>query len=204
MIDASNIRNRFRAFRIRAPRLQFRLANGDQSMVDDNHGRDFVIESSGRYVIHPGAPSGRGLTRVSDVQLPDVLRPLRPTDSTIDLVFTNAGAGSSSWRSAYVVYMPVASRDAVSFSTASSTEEWMTLPMNKSALHVPHGRTVTWCVCIDAQYGIDCAFNDGGQQWDSNQTQNYKIRLPGRYSVGNGYLQYDGVAQLDMHNKTPF
>lgn len=204
MIDASNIRNGFRAFRIRATQLQFRLANGDQSMVDDNNGCDFVIESSGRYVVHPGASSGSGLTRVSDVQLPDVLRPLRPTDSTIELVFTTGGSGSSSWRSAYVVYIPVASRDALSFSNASSTEEWLTLPMNKSAVHLQHGPRATWTLCIDAQFGIDCAFNDGGNEWDSNQSQNYKIRLPGRYSIGNGYLQYEGVAQLDMHSKTAF
>lgn len=146
------------------------------SVKDSNHGRNYTIDSPGRYVVE----SGNGCRRVSDAQIADCLRALRPNDTFVEVTFHCV----QDWRNCFITYAFYKDKES----------EWFKLPMNKFAF-----KQRTWAICLIGKTGIDCAFNDGSEEWDSNNGKNYQIRLPGRYTAGNGFLSYLGIAQLDMH-----
>lgn len=176
LLDASDIRPGFRAFRLRAIRLEFRFANEHATTIDSNLGRNYIIESPGRYVVETAS----GCRRISDAQIADCLRPIRPADKLIELIFRSP----SIWRRCFVNFALEGDHD-------NST--WCKMPMHRQ------DDSTIWFQRIEAPRGITCAFSDGARQWDSNNNSNYHIRLPGKYTAGGGFLIYCGPSDLDMH-----
>lgn len=176
LVDASHIRPGFRAFRLRASRLEFRLANPRATVIDSNYGRNYTISAPGRYVVE----SSHGCRRVGDVSIPDCLRPLRPSDRYVELFFQS----SPTWRRAFVHFAIEGDND---------TSTWFKLPMKK------RNDQAAWFQRIEAVWGLTCAFSDGKKEWDSNCSANYHVRLPGKYVVGTGTLLYSGPSDIDVH-----
>lgn len=145
-----------------------------------NDGRNYHISQPGRYVVE----SGSGCRRVSDSQIADCLRPLRRNDKFIEL--TLKPSAKSTWRNCHITYK---------LHHSSRVEDgWFTAPMNRSATLLD-----AWVSTIEAPEGIECAFNDGGTEWDSNNSNNYHMTLPGKYSLGNGSMEYVGASNIDLH-----
>lgn len=175
MIDASETKSGFRVFRIRARRFEFRLADGRNTSVDSNCGRNYIIESSGRYVVE----SGNGCRKVSDACIADCLRANRPNDEWIELSYES----NLQWRNCYISYSI----------QGSDKDEWFEVSMDGSP------ETGSWFHRIVAKAGIDFVFHNGDRDWDNNQSRNYQIRLPGRYTIKKGWCHYGGVSSIDMH-----
>lgn len=176
MIDATSIREGFRVFRIQAESLLFKLANGSRTIIDDNNGANYIVPTSGRYVVE----SGNGCRRVSDAQIADCLRSQRPNDRFLQLTLLHA----SDWPDCFASYIV----------SNESSPDWITIPMQRSTSILG-----AWTVTMESPAGIDCAFYDGNSIWDSNNMKNYRIRLPGRYILGRGTLTYQGVSEMDLH-----
>lgn len=180
MLPADDIKQGFRAFRIRAHKLEFRIADSTCSVIDSNNGRNYLVNSPGRYVLE----SGNACRRVSDAMIADCIRAERPNDRFVELSFRPY----STWRSCYLAFSPLHQDD---------NTEWCTLPMNRAA--TPSG---SWLARVEAPLGIDCAFRNDTGQWDSNDSRNYIIRAPGSYTLGQGTLEYKGVSIADIHVST--
>lgn len=176
LIEADEVKPGFRAFRIKAHFLEFRLANEHASVIDSNMGRNYVISAAGRYVVE----SGSGCRRVADAQIADCLRAVRPKDRFVELSFQS----NPLWRRCYVSYA----------TEGEANGKWRKLPMEHRG--EAHG---SWFQRIDAPKGLTCAFTDGAAEWDNNRDRNYEIRLPGSYVLGGGHLTYCGVSDLDVH-----
>ena len=177
LIDASHIRPGFRVFRIQADRFEFKLADGLQSNIEDNDGKNFIIEGSGRYVLESGK-----LRWVSDADILECLKPLRPRDQYIELYFQPP----TKWEKCLCVY-------------AKDGGEWGEKPgepLEKSALGEDE-----WSTRVKAKT-LECAFNDGGEKWDSNVDQNYKILMPGKWLVGCAKITYLGPPEMDLHSSS--
>ena len=54
LVNASHVRPGFRAFRIKARKLEFYLTNGSKHGWDDNQGKNYHIGMPGRYVCGQG------------------------------------------------------------------------------------------------------------------------------------------------------
>lgn len=175
LIDASDVRPGFRVFRIRATRLEFKFANGKRTDIEDNSGKNYVIESPGRYVV----VTGSGCRRVSDAQIADCLRPMRPHDKYVELLFE----ANPTWRNCFATFCMEGEHDL----------DWHKQPME---LRSEPG---VWFLRIEAKHGVKCAFTDGGSEWDSNSNLNYQIKLPGKYLIGKRHIVYLGVSDLDIH-----
>lgn len=176
LIDASEHRPGFRVFRIKASHLEFRLSDATGSTVDSIHGQNYTIESPGRYVVE----SGSGCRRLSDAQISDCLRALRPHDRFIEVIFE----ADPSWFKCYIAYAL----------QGDSDQTWRKVKMSLRCQE-----PAFWFTRIDARKGLKCAFNNGEGAWDSNCDLNYQMSLPGKYIVGLGSLIYYGPSDLDLH-----
>ncbi|KAI0564133.1 hypothetical protein FGB62_30g051 [Gracilaria domingensis] len=161
-----------------AERLEFKFANRNGTEIDNNVGRNYVIESPGRYVVE----SGSGCRRVADAQVADCLRAQRPKDTYVELMFN----ANPIWRNCYVAFC-APGEDAL---------EW-----HKQQMELME-ETGLWFQRVETTDGINCAFTDGNVEWDSNINLNYQIRMPGRYALGRGSIAYLGPSALDMHQQT--
>lgn len=185
LVDANTVRPGFRCFRIRAKRLEFSLANGTgpRAHVDGNSGKGFVVDAPGRYVVE----SGGGVRRVGDACIEECLRPLRPRDQFVELVFQTGDAGA--WGVCFVTFARC--------QAGVCEDEWKTAAMK--AWGSERGDWFYRVRIGDDGKGLDCAFNDGADHWDSNNSLNYAVRLPGKYLIANGRIKYLGPSDLDIH-----
>lgn len=177
LIDASHIRQGFRVFRIQADRLEFKLTDWTQKNVEDNGGANFVVESSGRYVVGSGS-----MKRVSDADIVECLNPLKPHDTYMELHFKPP----TKWERCLFVY-------------AKDGREWIEKP-GEELDQSGYGKG-EWFTRIKAKT-LECAFNDGANEWDSNVDNNYKILMPGKWMLGSAKIKYLGRADMDMHSST--
>lgn len=176
LIDASDIKPGFRTFRIKAMRLEFRLCNETGATVDSIVGRNYVIDQPGRYVVE----SGSGCRLVSEAQIADCLRAMRPKHRFVELAFES----DPLWQKAYITYVVEGDCD----------NAWRKAQMQVRCQEPGH-----WFTRVDALKGLTCAFSNSTGQWDSNSDRNYQIRVPGKYEVGRGSLIYYGPSDLDLH-----
>lgn len=146
-----------------------------KTRTDSNNGRNYVIHSPGRYVVE----NGEGCRRVSEAQIPDCLRPMRPNDRFVELFFET----NRLWRNCFVTYSV----------NGDHHNEWRKIPMEMVC------QSGIWFQRICATKGVTCAFNDGATDWDNNSEHNYHICLPGKYSIGGDHLVYQDPSDVDMH-----
>lgn len=176
LIDASDIKLGFRAFRIKATSLEFRLCNETGQTIDSIIGRNYKISSPGRYVVE----SGSGCRRVSDAQIADCLRTIRPKHRFVELTFES----DAIWQKAYLSYVIEGQKDSA----------WRKASM-KLRCQLPG----YWFARVEAPKGITCAFNNSAGEWDNNADRNYQIRMPGKYLIASSSLIYCGPSDLDVH-----
>eukprot|EP00180_Rhodochaete_pulchella_P000306 Plantae.Rhodophyta-Rhodochaete_pulchella.ctg12119.p1 GENE.Plantae.Rhodophyta-Rhodochaete_pulchella.ctg12119~~Plantae.Rhodophyta-Rhodochaete_pulchella.ctg12119.p1 ORF type:complete len:246 (+),score=33.56 Plantae.Rhodophyta-Rhodochaete_pulchella.ctg12119:94-831(+) len=175
LVDGSHVRQGFRVFRIRGvSSLQLAMTNGTSRQWDDNSGQYYHIEGSGRYVV-------AGLVRrVDDADAEECERSLRTNDKWIELYFE-----ASLWDKCFCSYAP------------DDSAEWTDAPgeeMEKSP------DTGEFFIRIPARKLI-FAFTDGGQYWDSNSEQNYRVGFPGKYKVMDGKVHSRGLAEADIRGE---
>lgn len=146
------------------------------------------MEHPGRYIIESGC------RRVGDAQIADCLQALRKRDRFVELTFRPA----RTWRGCFVTYAAAgadAGKDGADHAAQiDAVPQWFMVPMQRAAL-----RDSCWVATLDARRGVDCAFTDGADEWDSNGGANFLTRVPDRYSVEGGQLRYGGVSELDLH-----
>lgn len=174
LINAKTTKSGFRVFRVKAVRLEFRLSNGSNTVIDSNSGRNYLVESPGRYVVE----SGHGCRRVGDANIADCLRAMRPSDKYIEIVYV----GAKSWRNCFITFS----------AREESRADWFRDSMQMM-------RNGQWFRRLECGAGIVFAFNDGADRWDSNNGENYHLTLPGKYVAGNGKLTFCGISDFDMH-----
>ena len=154
--------------------MEFQLANEDQSVIETNSGHNYVVEGSGRYVVEAGI----GIRKVGEADIVECLRTLRPNDRYLELYFQS----SPIWRRCYVKY------------SLHEKSNWEITPMEMQS-----STNRYWFHRIEILSGVQCAFSDGGDDWDNNDTKNYSFYLPGKYIVANKMITYLGQSDLDAH-----
>lgn len=178
--DASHIRPGFRVFRFPARRIEFVLTNGTNRNWEDNHGANYTIDAvPGRYVIE------HGIRRVADSDPAECIQAtLRAQDQFVQVEFR-----ADLWDRCFCAYK-------------ADDHPWTPSPglqMNRLQKERVQGKYFT----IDVKaHTFQCAFNDGGEIWDSNLRQNYKIGHPGKYAVVDGNVVY--VSPADKDKDKPF
>lgn len=172
--DASHIRDGFRVFRLPFRPIEFVLTNGTDRNWEDNNGHNYTIQQPGRYVVE------HGIRRVADADANECFQTLcRPLDKFIQISFR-----ADLWRTCYCSYQ----RDDL---------EWTKAPgeLMKMLSTPSEGRHFE--IVVEASR-MACAFNDGGENWDSRLNKNYLIGCPGKYQVSAGVVRYISPSDPDL------
>mmetsp|Transcript_973 Transcript_973/g.2747 ORF Transcript_973/g.2747 Transcript_973/m.2747 type:complete len:225 (-) Transcript_973:575-1249(-) len=173
MMDAEHIRHTFRVFRIQASKLEFYVTNGGKKFEkrEDCWGQNFRVEHSGRYVVQ----NGGAVMRVGDADLLECeLARSTTTEQYIEVLFN-----ADLWSKCYMVY----GKNNEPFTDAPGSE------MDRLA----NGQ---FSFRIEAKR-LAFALNDGGDVWDNNGENNYKIGYPGKYLVRDGKPHYISPSDAD-------
>ncbi len=174
MIEAEHVRAGFRAFRIHAKRLEFRLRDSASNARDPESASaaPYVVVRPGRYVLADAAM----LRRVGDADVVECLRALRPADKYLEILY----APDARWRKVYVAYSLGGGR-------------WAGAPMTMAVT-----KRGFWFHRVEILTSVEFAFTDGNEEWDNNDKKNYAVHLPGTYAVGKGDIVYLGPARGDL------
>jgi len=171
LLDASDIRPGFRAFRTRANRLEFLVRDGghgtggggiDSRKAAGDSAVPHVVTVPGRYVL---SSDEKWLRRVGDADVIECLRKMRPDDKYVEVQYCASASAVSErvrWRKVYIVRVAGGKK----YSNGNSCMEF--------------------------------AFTDGHGEWDDG---NYRVFLPGKYciDVKNKTLIYFGPSHADLH-----
>ncbi|CAN8073528.1 unnamed protein product [Agarophyton chilense] len=172
--DASHIRHGFRVFRLPFRRIQFVLTNGTNRNWEDNNGNNYVIDVPGRYVVE------HGIRRVADADASECFQTVcRPNDRYIQLSFR-----ADLWQKCYC-------------SCQIDNHQW-TKPPGKQMTLVPNQQQARYYELVIEASRMACAFNDGGENWDSRLNNNYLIGCPGKYQVSDGTVRYISPSDNDL------
>lgn len=174
LVDASHIRDGFRVFRLPFRRIEFVLTNGTSRNWEDNNGKNYVIDAPGRYVIE------HGIRRVDDANPGECYQMVfRPNDAFIQIEFR-----ADLWNTCYCSY----EKDGQGW-TSGSGEKMTSVTKDTPGKYFE--------IVIEAKRAA-CAFNDGGEIWDSNLRKNYLIGCPGKYIVADGAVKYISPSDRDL------
>eukprot|EP00177_Eucheuma_denticulatum_P006804 GFKZ01012371.1.p1 GENE.GFKZ01012371.1~~GFKZ01012371.1.p1 ORF type:complete len:281 (-),score=33.45 GFKZ01012371.1:275-1117(-) len=174
LVDASHIRPAFRVYRTPARPIEFMLTNGTDRNWEDNHGANYHVSTPGRYVVE------HGIRRVDDANTLECIQAvLRTADQWIQLEFR-----ADLWEKCFCSYQ----KDGQPWTAAPGVE--MTF------VEKPNVEGKYFQIAIKAQT-LHCAFNDGGEIWDSNMRNNYIIGHPGKYDIKDGAVIYVQPADND-------
>lgn len=172
--DASHIRDGFRVYRLPSRHIEFVLTNGSDRLWEDNHGRNYIIDAPGRYVVE------HGIRRVGESNPRESIQMMcRPDDQWIHILFR-----ADLWEACLCNYKV-------------DDKEWTTAPGEPMKTVVNPHQDGKWFELQVKGNQIEFAFNDGGEIWDSNLRNNYKIGHPGKYIVTGGKVVYIEPADLD-------
>lgn len=171
--DASHIRDGFRVMRLIARRIEFVLTNGTNRAWEDNGGQNYIVSEPGRYVVE------HGIRRVGDANDEECFQSvLRSQDCYIQLQFR-----ADLWEQCCCNYQ-------------KDGGEWTDPPGVAMELKKSDTEGRFYELEVQAKR-IMCAFNDGGEIWDSNLGKNYRVGCPGKYSVTDGQVKYICAADKD-------
>lgn len=176
LIDAKNVRPGYRAFRINACRLEFRLSNMSRSILEPPKGQH-IVEKPGRYVL---MDSSTVLRRVGDADVVECLRALRPRDRYLEIYYRP----DPRWRKVLVTY------------SLSPSSKWVSSPMTMTAVEGD-----LWFHRVEILTHVEFVFCDGNDEWDNHDGKNYSVYLPGKYGVANNRIVYLGASNADRHSK---
>lgn len=178
LVDASHIRAGFRVFRLPSRHIEFVLTNGTSRNWEDNHGANYVIDAvPGRYVIE------HGIRRVGDADPQECIQAtLRKDDQYIQVEFR-----ADLWEKCFCAYK-------------ANEDPWTPAPGVEMKPIERHGVEGKYFHLEVKAKSFQCAFNDGGEIWDSNLRQNYKIGNPGKYMVKDSKVVYVSPADKDKEN----
>ncbi|KAI0556527.1 alpha-amylase [Gracilaria domingensis] len=172
--DASHIRAGFRVFRLPFRRVEFVLTNGTNRNWEDNNGHNYVIDVPGRYVVE------HGIRRVADADANECVQTVfRPNDRFIQLCFR-----ADLWDKCFCSFQ-------------SDDNEW-TKPPGELMTLVPKDQPGRYFEISVEASRMACAFNDGGENWDSRLNNNYLIGCPGKYEVSGGAATYVSPSDKDL------
>lgn len=176
--DADHIREGFRVFRLPARRVEFVLTNGSNRNWEDNFGANYIVDSPGRYVVE------HGIRRVGDANSAECVQAtLRTEDQYIQIEFR-----ADLWEKCFCCYQ-------------ANDEPWTPAPGVEMILLEKDVEGRFFQIELKAER-LTCAFNDGGEIWDSNLRKNYKIGHPGKYNMIDGKVVYMEPADRDKANPT--
>lgn len=176
--DASHIRPGFRVFRLPCRRIEFVLTNGTNRNWEDNGGNNYVIDSvPGRYVIE------HGIRRVGESDKNECAQILlRPEDRFIQVSFR-----ADLWADCYLSYQ-------------KDGGAWTEPPGQLMTVSKREGGAKWFDISVPA-LTLACAFNDGGENWDSNLKNNYLMGCPGKYIVSDGTVTYVSPSDKDLERE---
>lgn len=183
LIDASHIRDGFRAFRSRAKAIEFVLSDGSDRNCDNNNGDNYRLSGDpGRYVVE------HGIRRVGEANGDECYQAVvRHADKYVHLCFR-----ADLWERCFAYF----SRDGGDWGSAPGEE--MTLVGSVDA-----GAARNFELIVRAKR-LEVAFNDGSDVWDANDGNNYRIGLPGKYVLSDGKAVHKGPTDKDLElNGTP-
>lgn len=174
--NADYIREGFRVFRLPARRIEFVLTNGSNRNWEDNYGANYIVDSPGRYVVE------HGIRRVGDANAAECAQAtLRTEDQYIQIEFR-----ADLWEKCFCCYQV-------------SDEPWTPAPGVEMRL-VEKGVEGRYFQIEVKAKSLSCAFNNGGEIWDSNLRKNYKMGHPGKYTMIDGRVVYLEPADKDKTN----
>lgn len=200
LLDASDIRPGFRAFRTRANRLEFLVRDGghgtggggiDSRKAAGDSAVPHVVTVPGRYVL---SSDEKWLRRVGDADVIECLRKMRPDDKYVEVQYCASASAVSErvrWRKVYIVRVAGGkkySTSAAMRSMGAGTDTWA----YRCAFRGDRGENGNGNSCMEF------AFTDGHGEWDDG---NYRVFLPGKYciDVKNKTLIYFGPSHADLH-----
>lgn len=175
LVDASHIREGFRVIRLPARRIEFALTNGTARRWEDNNGANYVLDSvPGRYVVE------HGIRRVGDTNAAECVQAaLRTDDEYIQLEFR-----ADLWQSCFCSYQ-------------GDGDPWTPAPgVEMTSIEKTDMQGKFFQIEVKAKK-LECAFNDGGDTWDSNMGKNYRVGHPGKFAVADGQVHYVSPAEKD-------
>lgn len=175
LVDASYIRPGFRVLRLPARRIEFMLTNGTSRNWENNHGANYTIDAvPGRYVIE------HGIRRVGDANAAECTQAaLRTHDEYVQVLFR-----ADLWGACFCTYK-------------ADDDPWTPAPgVEMKLVRQGEEEGKVFELVLKAKE-VQCAFNDGGEIWDSNLRQNYRIGHPGKYAVRDGKVVYRAPADKD-------
>lgn len=198
--DASDVRPGFRVFRIHAKELEFYLTNGSSRNWENNGGKNYVVTESGRYIV-----SYCNIKRVADADVDRCIRAIRSRDRYGQRYRTDSKKrvtvslprrfyaqmsrhveimyqASPTWQRCFIIHC----KDGATWLDAPGVQ------MHKHRSNAPD-----WYFIRLEAHNVVFALNDGGNQWDSNLDRNYKIGIPGKYTIKHGQCKYVGPTELD-------
>lgn len=174
--SADHIREGFRVFRLPARRIEFVLTNGSNRNWEDNYGANYIVEASGRYVVE------HGIRRVGDANSAECAQAtLRTEDQYIQIEFR-----ADLWEKCFCCYQ-------------ADDEPWTLAPGVEMKLTERDVEGRYFQAEVKAKK-LSCAFNDGGEIWDSNLRKNYRMGHPGKYAMIDGNVVYLEPADKDKGN----
>lgn len=172
--DASHIRDGFRVFRMPFRRIEFVLTNGTDRNWEDNNGENYIIDAPGRYVVE------HGIRRVDDADHHECYQTvIRLNDCFIQIYFR-----ADLWDKCYC-----------SFQIGDG--EWTIAP-GREMLLLSKRQPGRYFELVVKAPRLACAFNDGGDNWDSRMKNNYLIGCPGKYNICDGTVNYISPSDEDL------
>ncbi|KAJ8905861.1 hypothetical protein NDN08_002366 [Rhodosorus marinus] len=171
--DASDIKPGFRVFRVKAWTLEFYLTNGSSRNWENNSGKNYSIEESGRYLV-----SYKSMSRVGEADIGSCIRAMRKHDRFIELIYQPP----TSWLGCSIIY-------------SKDNEQWLEAP-GEAMIRIKSKDPQLFMLRTEAHH-MNFAFFDGVEEWDSNMDENYKVGLPGKYFIRDGVCKYVGPSEMD-------
>mmetsp|Transcript_10554 Transcript_10554/g.22352 ORF Transcript_10554/g.22352 Transcript_10554/m.22352 type:complete len:225 (-) Transcript_10554:87-761(-) len=173
MIPAEHIRETFKVFRIKAANVEFYITNGAKTFpkIEDCWGQMFKTDHSGRYVVQ----NGGALKQVGEADVFECERAASSeNEQYIEVLFS-----ADLWEECFMVY--------------GKNGEPFTEPPGSQMDRLPNGQ---FAFRIEAK-SLVFALNDGGDVWDNNNENNYRIGYPGKYLIRDGKPNFISSSDAD-------